>query len=634
MSLSDDDSDTDPSDGPPWVFDPSDCPIPEYSSHTHQEVVQSWIRLCDEHHGPKCHAKKTDSAAWPLWLIDVTEGCIVRGDKATRYLTLSYVWGGVHTLQATTSNIHDLQLSRSLVQQEDTLPKTIRQAMEFTRLIGERYIWIDQLCIPQDDDLAKESEIAHMAELYANSYLTLVAATGETAASGLANTLDLWSTTIRRRKYEHPDKHWFHDWALKDSSWSSRGWTFQENIFARRAIYFMERLVDSDKYDGLNWECEHALWMDLQGPMTLRRNRRLQPHNGRVEGLRHSSWPDLYEYSQLARSFAQRNFTYTSDVVPAFTGFANMLAKSFRGGILYGLPVLFFDVSLLWQAPPSSIQRVVDPLLRRQVRLPSWSWMSWQGELDLELWHATCQYMEQYSTASLIVRPLVEWYFFTGDNVRVAIESDYRKYQHLLGAAEGEMPGGWSRITREAFTPPKSHIYASATPRSYAYTHSVDTRIRFRYPIPLVDSAQIQVPQPTSTLITCRTERAWFSWSTKRLPYYSYTSLVDATGLWSGILMFVDDMLKTDQSTLANNDRCEVISISTGSVCQNQGMEFRIWFQEERHPERPSTGELYEFYNVLWIEWMEGIAYRKALGRVHKVAWEAAEREFIDVVLG
>ncbi|KAF2824834.1 hypothetical protein CC86DRAFT_420065 [Ophiobolus disseminans] len=42
----------------------------------------------------------------------------------------------------------------------------------------------------------------------------------------------------------------------------------------------------------------------------------------------------------------------------------------------------------------------------------------------------------------------------------------------------------------------------------------------------------------------------------------------------------------------------------------------------------------YDFYNVLWVEWKDGIAYRKALGRVYKEAWEAQTFEEIDVILG
>jgi hypothetical protein len=45
-------------------------------------------------------------------------------------------------------------------------------------------------------------------------------------------------------------------------------------------------------------------------------------------------------------------------------------------------------------------------------------------------------------------------------------------------------------------------------------------------------------------------------------------------------------------------------------------------------------GNIVNLYNVLWIEWTDGVAYRKAVGQVTKAAWEAADRELIDVVLG
>jgi hypothetical protein len=58
---------------------------------------------------------------------------------------------------------------------------------------------------------------------------------------------------------------------------------------------------------------------------------------------------------------------------------------------------------------------------------------------------------------------------------------------------------------------------------------------------------------------------------------------------------------------------------------------------EWTHDERPKAGikdSKYEWYNVLWVEWEEGIAYRKGVGRIEKAMWEAQELEWIDLVLG
>jgi hypothetical protein len=76
-----------------------------------------------------------------------------------------------------------------------------------------------------------------------------------------------------------------------------------------------------------------------------------------------------------------------------------------------------------------------------------------------------------------------------------------------------------------------------------------------------------------------------------------------------------------------------VVEISRGYAYEGKvalGMD--EWFHSDR-PKLPE-GEKYEFVNVLWIEWEKGIAYRKALGRVMKSAWEAQKLDWIDLVLG
>jgi hypothetical protein len=50
--------------------------------------------------------------------------------------------------------------------------------------------------------------------------------------------------------------------------------------------------------------------------------------------------------------------------------------------------------------------------------------------------------------------------------------------------------------------------------------------------------------------------------------------------------------------------------------------------------ERKSKGVRYEFYNVFWIQWEDGIAYRKGIGRVEKDIWEGQPLYWIDVALG
>jgi len=199
---------------------------PTIEEETRVDMIKDWIKTCDEHHGSPCVVPKADAVAWPTWLIDVVNACVIEGEVAERYLTLSYVWGGVQTLQLNKDNIDRLRQQGSLVKEVVTLPRTIREALEVTRFLGQRYIFVDQLCIVQDDQQHKMTEIQNMTEIYGNSYLTLVAITGSTADTGLADTFDRWiHQSPSGIKYLDAD----HDYSLtheitEGSTWNQRGW--------------------------------------------------------------------------------------------------------------------------------------------------------------------------------------------------------------------------------------------------------------------------------------------------------------------------------------------------------------------------------------------------------------------------
>jgi hypothetical protein len=201
-----------------------DIPSFTHGTMTRLDIMKTWIKACDEHHDSCCRISKADANIWPIWIIDVVDECIVEGDIADRYLTLSYVWGGVQTLQATTSNIERLKQPGSLASDQLVLPKTIRQALEITRLLGERYIWIDQLSILQDDYEHKQTQIEHMAEIYANSYLTLLAVTGDTADHGLVHdinqTMNQTSFNLDWRSVLSEAQNYIQ----YSSTWTRRGW--------------------------------------------------------------------------------------------------------------------------------------------------------------------------------------------------------------------------------------------------------------------------------------------------------------------------------------------------------------------------------------------------------------------------
>ena len=62
--------------------------------------------------------------------------------------------------------------------QTTAVPKTYLDAIAVTREPGIQYLWIDSLCIVQNDDSDWQQEAAPMAAVYENALVTIAAAWG------------------------------------------------------------------------------------------------------------------------------------------------------------------------------------------------------------------------------------------------------------------------------------------------------------------------------------------------------------------------------------------------------------------------------------------------------------------------
>lgn len=116
--------------------------------------------------------------------IDVKQMRVVSLPGNARYLALSYVWGRSPFIQLTKSNTELLKRKGSL--QEHRLPRTLEDAINLVSLLDERYLWVDALCIVQDDTVSKMEQIAQMDRIYLCAALTIVSAGGIDANSGLS----------------------------------------------------------------------------------------------------------------------------------------------------------------------------------------------------------------------------------------------------------------------------------------------------------------------------------------------------------------------------------------------------------------------------------------------------------------
>lgn len=162
-------------------------------------------------------------------VIDVENECIVESNLQERYLTLSYVWGLVPTVRLRRENIDDLMSIGALARIRHQLPQTIRDAIDLVRMLDERYIWIDSLCLIEDDPDDLLNGVKAMDIIYETCTLTIIAATGTDANAGLPGL------RFNSRKVEQFVEEIDSGFslmvcqglarALDNSKYSTRGWT-------------------------------------------------------------------------------------------------------------------------------------------------------------------------------------------------------------------------------------------------------------------------------------------------------------------------------------------------------------------------------------------------------------------------
>jgi len=153
------------------------------------EMLKGWISRCHHDHGKSCvqsviNLKSLSTTGVPvLTVIDVEELRLCNPPKDTPYVALSYVWGHDNTPVTLLKNQEAFSQMGGLAIK---LPQTIQDALELVKALDFRFLWVDSLCIVQDDLDKKQSWIDNMDAIYASAVLTLVAATGTAASSGLS----------------------------------------------------------------------------------------------------------------------------------------------------------------------------------------------------------------------------------------------------------------------------------------------------------------------------------------------------------------------------------------------------------------------------------------------------------------
>ena len=583
-----------------------------------------WIRTCDTTHD-KCHRPFLGSnetfSRDAIYLISVSEGCLVQAKAEDKYVALSYVWGSLSGgLKCTLAKLDSLRSKGSLKEKHDSqrLPGTIQRAMKFTSQLGFDLLWVDCLCIIQDDPVHSATQINNMSSIYSNACLTICAADGNDADSGLRGVAGSSKRRdIQQEILSFADGPATTEWVKRmhgRAVYDERGWTFQESVLSRRVIVFTEH--------GLEWRCQETAAQE-------------QDHHIRETASTYSDlslaredtkWACLKKWDNLLSAYLSRKLTYDNDILRAFSGICSALAGSMSGGFLYGLPQEFFDVSLLW-IPTEYLVRRKDP----NHNFPSWSWCGWVGGIQnrinaFGLGHERSNLVSDYNARERDIVPLTTFYKIKceegGEGKLVKIPNNYAEYQKEGLQGTIVLPFGWS-----------SYRDAGDDLFYYRYDRAPSSQT-FWYPIPMIRESQ---PLDESQWDSCIFFKSMGSKLLIGSPLhqemedddetaYPLYSLETEAGQWAGVVYVHED----PGDTIERAVWCSLVLISGGFAFESVEYQWMAEWDDER---RPREGDVYHFYHCLWVEWRGHIAHRKGLARVPRQVWDDLDKENVNVFL-
>ncbi|KAI0179040.1 heterokaryon incompatibility protein-domain-containing protein [Hypoxylon sp. FL1284] len=334
--------------------------------------LRSWLNQCHLDH-PRCRAFKIEYM--PKRVLEIEEGLehptvrLCTNPPLALYVTLSYCWGGDQHSKTTKARLGSYERGIPL----DTLPKTIQDAAIVTLGIGLRYLWVDALCIVQDDAADKQEEISKMHLVYRGAHLTIAAANTPTSYGGFLQPRERYRPT---RVAARMDDNVFAE-VLLSPEYSGlvtsdhlflRSWTFQEtHLSTRIAVYGAREMMfcclEGDRTDG-----GAATQKDTR---TTAFSGAIDPGNQVFGSLQHpGGWVSIIE------QYSRRNLTEETDKLPGIAALADEYSQTKPVTDYFaGMWREDFFLQCLWTVAPFRVRR---PSV---YTAPSWSWASVIGAI-------------------------------------------------------------------------------------------------------------------------------------------------------------------------------------------------------------------------------------------------------------
>ncbi|KAH7409422.1 heterokaryon incompatibility protein-domain-containing protein [Cadophora sp. MPI-SDFR-AT-0126] len=256
------------------------------------------------------------------------------------YFTLSHCWGNIKILKLTRENIQDFQHCIP----EDSLCKTFKDAVHITRMLGFQYLWIDSLCIIQNDVEDWRNEASKMSGVYGGSALNLAASAasdGRVGCFSSRNDAELQRTARYRIQCMKGSKVWtfncidptLYASCIQNCPLNQRGWTFQERFLSPRTLHFTKVQ--------LYWECRAQIACEMYQealPQFIQ--------NGNFGFMERSDAKGAWA---RAVNYSARKLTFEQDRLPAIAGAARWIHNQTIDEYVAGLWKRHLETQLLWQ---------------------------------------------------------------------------------------------------------------------------------------------------------------------------------------------------------------------------------------------------------------------------------------------
>ncbi|RSL39758.1 hypothetical protein CEP54_016264, partial [Fusarium duplospermum] len=234
------------------------------SSEDHMRVLRQWLKDYQANH-PECHLTPSGSqtldaenASLPTRCVEVARGSdgvrsvrvVETAQKHGRYITLSHRWNsGTDKISTTRQNYAERLTGGNF----ERLPRLIENLFDLAEMLGVPLVWIDSICIIQDNVEDWRKEASKMAQYYQSSLVT-VTGFETTTEMGLFTAPERDIPKLARLPYRDRDgiaKGSFYIARAEDheanaqytqqvgqSELLTRGWIFQEWLLSRRIVSF------------------------------------------------------------------------------------------------------------------------------------------------------------------------------------------------------------------------------------------------------------------------------------------------------------------------------------------------------------------------------------------------------------